>query len=245
METMTDPRVIHLFSWKQVVPEDIKYILRIGQRTILYLLDGREVSSSLPVSTIKANLPESDFWNIQKGVVVSAHHTVHIDDDGIYTMIDGRKFQGRKRNLAEHKRRRIYLTPINISESHTAKSAVEHMLQQCRLMDDAPIAFCVIELLFAEDGHSIDFVFRYCNQEMEAIEGHTVSEMMNHSLYSIFPGGDKKWIVPYADVALNGTRRIVHDYSREVDKVLTIRCFQPLHGYCACMLTEDPSQPNT
>lgn len=43
----------------------------------------------------------------------------------------------------------------------------------------------------------------------------------------------------YADVALNSVQRTLHDYSPEVDKTLTIHCYQPESGYCACVLTED------
>ena len=40
----------------------------------------------------------------------------------------------------------------------------------------------------------------------------------------------------YDDVALNGVQRILHDYSPEIDKDLTIYCYQPEPGYCACIL---------
>lgn len=42
--------------------------------------------------------------------------------------------------------------------------------------------------------------------------------------------------VSVADVALNGTKHTLHDYSPEVDKYLTIHCYQPEPGYCACVL---------
>ena len=37
-------------------------------------------------------------------------------------------------------------------------------------------------------------------------------------------------------MALNGTKHTLHDYSPEVDKYLTIHCYQPEPGYCACVL---------
>ena len=43
-------------------------------------------------------------------------------------------------------------------------------------------------------------------------------------------------LVTYADVALNGNKHILQDYSPEIDKTLTIYCFQPASGYCACVL---------
>ena len=71
---------------------------------------------------------------------------------------------------------------------------------------------------------------------MAIVEGVPVSEMLNHSFYEVFENGDKKWLVTYADVALNGNKHILHDYSPEIDKTLTIYCFQPAPGYCACVL---------
>ena len=36
--------------------------------------------------------------------------------------------------------------------------------EKCCILDDMPIAYCVIELVFDEDGHGVVFVFRYCYQ---------------------------------------------------------------------------------
>ena len=74
------------------------------------------------------------------------------------------------------------------------------------------------------------------NDEMAVVEGVPVSEMLNRSFYEVFENGDKKWLVTYADVALNGNKHILQDYSPEIDKTLTIYCFQPASGYCACVL---------
>lgn len=60
-----------------------------------------------------------------------------------------------------------------------------------------PLAFCVIELVFNEDGCGVDFIFRYCNAEMATVEGVPVEEMLNRSFYKVFPNGDKKWLVSY------------------------------------------------
>ena len=75
---------------------------------------------------------------------------------------------------------------------------------------------------------------------MAVVEGIPVSEMLNRSFYEVFENGDKKQLVTYADVALNGNKHILQDYSPEIDKTLTIYCFHPASGYCACVLI--PSQ---
>ena len=43
-------------------------------------------------------------------------------------------------------------------------------------MDEMPLAYCVIELVFDEDGHGVDFIFRCCNKEMAVVEGVSVEE---------------------------------------------------------------------
>ena len=68
------------------------------------------------------------------------------------------------------------------------------------------------------------------------VAGIPISEMINRSFYEVFENGDKKWLVTYADVALNGNKHTLTDYSPEIDKHLTIYCYQPIPGYCACIL---------
>lgn len=109
-------------------------------------------------------------------------------------------------------------------------------LEKCTLLNEMPLAYCVIELVFNAEGHGVDFIFRYCNAEMAVMEGVPVEKMLNRSFYEVFRNGDKKWLVAYADVALNGTKRILHDYSPEIGKYLTIYCYQPTPGFCACVL---------
>ena len=76
-------------------------------------------------------------------------------------------------------------------------------------------------------------IFQSCKFQ---VEGIPVEEMLNRSFYKVFPNGDKKWLVAYADVALNGTKHTLRDYSPEIDKDLIIHCYQPEPGYCACVL---------
>lgn len=104
------------------------------------------------------------------------------------------------------------------------------------VLDNMPLAFCVIELVFNEDNAGVDFIFRYCNKQMEIVEGKSINEMLNHSFYKVFPHADKKWLVAYSEVAVTGKSTTFKDYSPEIDKDLLIMCFQPVEGFCACVL---------
>ena len=134
----------------------------------------------------------------------------------------------------ESLRQELGLNTQNLSD--VSEDSSIQLFDHCSFLNDMPLAFCIIELVFDAEGHGVDFVFRYCNDEMAVVEGIPVSEMLNRSFYEVFENGDKKWLVTYADVALNGNKHILHDYSPEIDKTLTIYCFQPAPGYCACVL---------
>ena len=36
----------------------------------------------------------------------------------------------------------------------------------------------------SEDGHGVDFIFRYCNAQMAVVEGVPIEEMLNRSILS-------------------------------------------------------------
>lgn len=215
--------------------ENILYLYRRDRKTVICREDGEEFALFAPLYTLLAVLPEDAFLNINKGVAVSRSRIVNIDGDGVYTMSDGQTFQGRKRGLSTHRKlgRQI---ERNEFQDRQGRSEPLGFLEKCTLLDEMPLAYCIIELVFNEEGHGVDFIFRYCNAEMAVLEGVPVEEMLNHSFYEIFRNGDKKWLVAYADVALNGTKRILHDYSPEIGKYLTICCYQPEPGFCACVL---------
>ena len=93
--------------------------------------------------------------SISKGIVVCRSHIVNISNNGVYTMSDGRTFQGHKRDMSSHRRLRAEIGLTN------TKHRPLSMLEKCSLLDNMPLAFCVIELVFNEDGCGVDFIFRY------------------------------------------------------------------------------------
>ena len=228
--------VLHFFERKNIDISNILYLTRQNPLTKITFFDGKEILTAIPVKEIAIYLPDEEFVNITKGVLLRKSQIVNISDDGLYTMTDGSVFQGRKRNISQHKQLRQALGLSQKQDEKAEKMIPIELLEKCSILNDMPLAFCVIELVFDANGRGVDFVFRYCNEEMAVVEGIPVSEMLNNSFYEVFENGDKKWLVTYADVALNGKKVILHDYSPEIGKDLTIYCFQPHLGYCACIL---------
>ena len=228
--------VLHFFERKNIDIANILYLTRQNPLTKITFFDGKEILTAIPVKEIAIYLPDEEFVNITKGVLLRKSQIVNISGDGLYTMTDGSVFQGRKRNISQHKQLRQALGLSKEQDEKAEKMVPLELLEKCSILNDMPLAFCVIELVFDANGRGVDFVFRYCNEEMAVVEGIPVSEMLNNSFYEVFKNGDKKWLVTYADVALNGTKVILHDYSPEIGKDLSIYCFQPHPGYCACIL---------
>ena len=228
--------VLHFFERKNIDIANILYLTRQNPHTKITFFDGKEILTAIPVKEIAIYLPDEEFVNITKGVLLRKSQIVNISGDGLYTMTDGSVFQGRKRNISQHKQLRQALGLSKEQDAKAEKMVPLELLEKCSILNDMPLAFCVIELVFDANGRGVDFVFRYCNEEMAVVEGIPVSEMLNNSFYEVFKNGDKKWLVIYADVALNGTKVILHDYSPEIGKDLSIYCFQPHPGYCACIL---------
>ena len=228
--------VLHFFERKNIDISNILYLTRQNPLTKITFFDGKEILTAIPVKEIAIYLPDEEFVNITKGILLRKSQIVNISDDGLYAMTDGSVFQGRKRNISQHKQLRQALGLSKEQNEKTEKMIPLELLEKCSILNDMPLAFCVIELVFDANGRGVDFLFRYCNEEMAVVEGIPVSEMLNNSFYEVFENGDKKWLVTYADVALNGKKVILHDYSPEIGKDLTIYCFQPHPGYCACIL---------
>ena len=81
----------------------------------------------------------------------------------------------------------------------------------------------------------------FTKEYLAVVEGIPMEEMVDHSFYEVFKNGDRKWLVSYADVALNGAKHVLHDYSPEIDKNLTIYCYQSEPGFCSCILVPEES----
>ena len=226
--------LMHFMQKNNIFANNIKYIIREDSRTNIYLTDGRVVDTFHTIISISEMLPEDNFVLIKKGILVSKNQIAKIEKN-TYTMLDGKVFEARKRGLSAHK-------SLNESLSRNVNvplGSASDIFKTFSILDKMPAPFCVIELIFDETGRGMDFIFRYCNKEMEQLENKTIDEMLNHSFYDIFQNADRKWLVSYANVALNGVPCTLTDYSPEVNKTLTIRCFQPIEGYCACLLLED------
>lgn len=222
----------HFFS-----PEDIKYIIREDGKTAIHLIDNRIVYTYITVKELKEALSPEDFLYPNKGIVAAISQIVNVRD-GAYEMVDGRVFKYRVHNSIYHDNRLLMLGR-RMEQVQSAANTLTPAGNTFSLsaIDKFPLPFCVIELIFDDFGRGVDFILRYCNPKMAEQENRSVEEVTNRSLLELFRNIDKKWLVVFADVAVNDTVRTIDFHHPVRDKQLTFHCYQPIEGFCACVIT--------
>jgi len=208
---------------------DILYIVKDDRKTALVLNNGTRVYTIIPAKRFQELMPDS-LVSVNKGVLLAREHIVSIEN-GVYTVTDGSEHKGRVRTPGQHKRNRdiIVRQPADYS-------VMDKLKKSFSVLEKMPLPCCIIELVFDENGHGFDFVFRFGNDKMAELERKSLDEILDHSFYEIFAGGNKKSILTYAEVALNGTSAVVEKYREDVGKNFRIYCFQPAPNFCACLM---------
>ncbi|MBQ6430506.1 MAG: hypothetical protein IJJ99_01325 [Oscillospiraceae bacterium] len=220
------------FRKNQIVPKEILYLVREEGKTAIYLTDGRSVQTFTPLKTVIEGLQGVRMLSVNKGVAVNEMQIVNVDN-GCYTMTDGRAFRGRVRTPGEHSRNKTM-----INRRMSTPQTTEPLVSRFTIMDNFPLPFCIVELVFGRDGHGIDFLFRYCNKAMEDYEQIDRENLVNRTYYEVFPKGERKWLIAFSDIALHGGQKVIEDFKTGRGPV-RVYCFQLEEGFCACALVSD------
>lgn len=88
----------NLFRKNKFQEGDILYLQRQNRKTLIYLTDGRIISTYEPLKNVLTELSSDVFENINKGIVVN-HAYITRDVDGYVLLSDGSGFTRRKKPL--------------------------------------------------------------------------------------------------------------------------------------------------
>ena len=88
-----------------------------------------------------------------------------------------------------------------------------------------PFAFTDIEMVFDEERHAVDWIFRYGNSALSELEMIPIDKLIGNTFGSLFKNMDSKWLRSYERAALFGEMLEMIDYSPEIDKYLKVICF--------------------
>lgn len=236
-----DETILQFLKKKEIDPQQIECILRVDGKTCVCTTDGREAYTRAPVKDFAAALPDYPFISVNKGTLAASRHIAYTNN-GTYYLRSGRSLQGRKRTAAAHRNINAALLKSRMDQKEPPPAMP--LPERLSLLDDMPVAFCVIELVFDENHRAADFIFRYCNKAMAVFRGKTPAEILNRSFSELFPSADLKRLRFYVDVVETGTPVSFCDYSAEIGKDIFMRCFRPAEGLCACLLTSADTPQN-
>ena len=84
-------------------------------------------------------------------------------------------------------------------------------------LEHLPFAFTDIEMVFNEERHAVDWIFRYGNNALAELEKISLEQLIGNSFGSLFPDMDSKWLRNYERATLYGEKLEIIDYSSEID----------------------------
>ena len=104
-------------------------------------------------------------------------------------------------------------------------------------IDELPMPMCVLELVYQGRNGSASFAIRYLNHAMERLEGVLLRNVKDQTVTALKEIGSAKWLTVFADVAINGSSRIVEDMLED-GSFMRMHCYQPQSGWCAVVMTD-------
>ena len=236
------PKIARFLSKHSILQEDIKYIIRENGETVVCTIDGRSISTYHPVKEFREALPVEEFLCPNKGIIIAASQIVGVKD-GYYETADGRRFKYRVHNSQLHDSRLLMLgRQFEHALPAPSRRNSADLASHFTVFDKMPLPVCVLELDMATDSFSAEFVLRYCNQASLEFAGVERGVAEDQNLSRFFPAMDPKWQVVFMDVALNDSIRSIVHYDKARDLFLKVHCYQPMQGYCACVLTQIESK---
>lgn len=128
--------------------------------------------------------------------------------------------------------------PNNIPYEQIAQDYLDYYKIQLSHLNLLPSAVGIVKVEIDQDGSPIDFFFVYANQALAELWDFPREQLIGHSFYQLFESGDKKWLYEFWETAYHGLSKELNDYSPEIDKYLSVSCYQPIHGYCGFVMKD-------
>lgn len=235
---ITKMGLINIISDRKNVTLDsdvILYIIMHGKIAEIHIVGGRVYETRVALKDLEGLLKE-EFVKIHRGCIVSVKAIHDVTDtvdlsNGEELLYTVRK---KKQIVAEiqEKQKRM----INALGKRGIPATEEEYRRYYSSFEYLPIAFTDIEMVFNEESHAVDWIFRYANQELARLEKLSLNQLLGRSFGSLFSNMDSKWLRSYERSALYGEVLELMDYSPEIDTNLKVICFPTFKGHCGCIL---------
>ena len=222
---------------KQVVINvaDILYIKASVNDCYIHVTSGSVYKTRSTLEAMEAQVGEY-FLKVHRTYLVCIM-AIHALEDTL-TLINGEELnyatRRRKEILAQlqEKQRKLIAT---FALPNTPKTPEEYHAFY-RSFDQMPFAFTDIEMVFNDEKHAVDWIFRYGNAALSKLEKLPLHVLIGNTFGSLFSNMDAKWLKNYERTALYNETIEMIDFSPEIDTYLKVISFPTFKGHCGCIL---------
>ena len=170
---------------------DILYIKASVNDCYIHMTNGSVYKTRSTLESMEAQVGEY-FLKVHRTYLVCIM-AIHALEDTL-TLINGEEINYATRRRKEiraqlqEKQRKLIAT---FALPNTPKTPEEYHAFY-RSFDQMPFAFTDIEMIFNEDRHAVDWIFRYGNEKLAEVERVPLSGLIGNSFGSIFSNMDDK-----------------------------------------------------
>ena len=230
--------IINITSDRKKVTLDthvILYIIMNGKNAEIHIVGGRVYETRAALKDLEGLLKE-EFVKIHRGCIVSVKAIHDVTDMVDLSNGEELAYTVRKKKQIVAEIREKQKKMIHALENKGIPATEEEYRCHYSSFEYLPIAFTDIEMVFNEESHAVDWIFRYANQELARLEKLSLYQLLGKSFGSLFANMDSKWLRSYERSALYGEVLELMDYSPEIDTNLKVICFPTFKGHCGCIL---------
>lgn len=213
----------------------VLYVLMIGKRAEIHVSGGRVYETRLGLGQLEEALGEG-FLKVHRGCLVSAMAIHDITDTVNLSSGESLEYARRKRGAIIEQFRAIQRSVTRGFSDDGIPGTPEEYRAHYAGFEQMPFAFADIEMVFDEQRHAVDWIFRYGNPALAKLEKLPLERLVGSSFGSLFCNMDAKWLRCYERAVLYGEALEIVDYSPEIDTWLKITCFPTFRGHCGCIL---------
>lgn len=213
----------------------VLYVLMDGNNAIIHVSNGQVYKTRMTFGDVAEKLGDG-FLHIHRGGIVSVR-AIHDITDKIHlnngeTLI----YTLRKKKEILEKFHAAQKQIISGFDQTGIPDTEEEYRRHYSSFETLPFAFTDIELIFNDEMHATDWIFRYGNPALATLEKVPLEQLIGHSFGSVFPNMDSKWLRSYERATLYRETMEIIDYSPEIDTYLKVICFPTFKGHCGCIL---------
>lgn len=222
---------------KQVVlgVSTILYVLMVGKNAQIHVSGGKVYETRMTFFELEEKLGEG-FIKVNRGCIVSAMAIHDITDNVNLSNGESLVYTLRKKKQIIDQLHEKQKNMIHSFADEGIPQTEEEYRRHYSSFDNLPFAFTDIEMIFNEESHAVDWIFRYGNQALAKLEKLPLEQLIGSSFGSLFSNMDSKWLRSYERATLFGETLELIDYSPEIDTYLKVICFPTFKGHCGCIL---------